>query len=1150
MPQVPLPRMGRQVGIPQSGSVQGIQPTQIDGSQQAQQLGQASMAAGMNLVKIGSKIRGDRDHLSASDNLLKLKEAALQFRKTGYGATIGEEALPTKDGGSPRLKALGELEGYRKSLEEGMTPQARDMMHSAAGAVYLSAQEFGITHELSNQKIAQKASAEANMANTMETMATQATDPDLDEEARAAIEFDEGIQASAMGSEGGASASKIRDEKRAERAALGLPEDRRTAIQKSMDTVISIAVDSGRLNGVTPGSEEEEVVIRNARTAAASVVVAAQVSASQLDRATVFLDSIPPGDMKVGTKGALRETIKKAAAGLRTKADLEKGFNVGLTALNNAKTKPSPSGLPLSPAEKLNLAKANIEKQKDAGTITYPQYVAARNTIRDEFADLEREDVESGNRMVTELFERFPDITSLDDPRLAESEKQAFRSNYTAMSTLEGNRVSQISQGSVAAMSNASKRVGEKGPSYNMRSFGGRAAWRAATSGSEIANKDFRAILGDIERYNRAPLAMLGDFKDENGNPSFKKFSKRFMAFTGKPKEAWDEAKRLWDIANKQHSAGSKEFDVAGEKALKEYFQDFGSLSRFEFDKDGVTLVRTNDLKPQVLAAGLDALRKASGEALSGGLSLSDMHAFLNSETNKSFLIIDHVSLADRKIPSWLGGMTQAGRAGTGFEGSTLRYLSRKGAPLFTNAEEGSGRYQQGMGTVKLGVIAEDAMAYLVGQAKNNPALKAEFLAAGGGDETSGIFNYVYDMLDIVRKDPKWEKDFGKDFKLENGNAVKALRKASKLSQDYAAEAAAQPRAEVWSVGAVEAFGGHINPDTGMLGANLTGKNIESALDKLEDKEEGLRYAKWLQTWKRYPSAEGTTADLQSLDETIFELQRQRSNALLENTGFHSVEEIEESIKEDRGFLGGLDQKYMTEKKRALYEEYRVLTADMEDRQKKWDDETKALEKLVAGRDTGDHAYPRAYAIRTAKLKKQLAVRKKSAMPKDARNVAKIEALKKAAGGTEVSFGSDRWGSYTGTGEGFPDIAKRRMDPETVMELYKQSRPIREGITVKKDLINQFRMGKGDYSNKDLIAIYTETLEVAKQAMMNGHSFQSGKEKTALNKIIESLKKSLRENDTDASVPNPAFMIKQLMEQEGFKWKYVPTATDLRTGGN
>ena len=118
------------------------------------------------------------------------------------------------------------------------------------------------------------------------------------------------------------------------------------------------------------------------------------------------------------------------------------------------------------------------------------------------------------------------------------------------------------------------------------------------------------------------------------------------------------------------------------------------------------------------------------------------------------------------------------------------------------------------------------------------------------------------------------------------------------------------------------------------------------------------------------------------------------------------------------------------------------------------------------------------------------------------------------------------------------------------MKLHKQARPIRDSIRDKKALIHQFSTGKGDYSNKDLIAIYTETLEVAKQAMMNGHSFQSGKEKTALNKIIESLKKSLRENDTDASVPNPAFMIKQLMEQEGFKWKYVPTATDLRTGGN
>lgn len=1135
MPQVPLPNMARQVGTPNAQPLSGARaPMSNMLLQQSQQAAQTMSAVGDSLVQIGAKIRSERDYISAKTDHLKISDYIIQQQ-------IEHSKLSPSD-------QLGQSEAYRgkvkKFIDDTVTgassDQARGMLKGPAQQSLLGFKQWSLTRELKAQQAQEVAVEIASFDAASTQAAVLLVQPEGDPLALAAADempsddpdVDTGMSILSQHAE---NAANSQDPKKPPRSGF----------QIQRDTAKKIAEDLADIQTFRD-PEVREAFIRGKMTDFYEVQINTLLAQDppMFKKAAGLLDSLSPKEITTGAKSVFRQKVKESSKGFRAKEDLEKGFNVGLAALKSAAIKGSPSGLPLSPAEKLNLAKANIENQQEAGTITYPQYVAARKTLRDEFVDLESEDVESGHRMVTDLFERFPDIASLDDPRLTEPEKQAFRSNYTAMSILEAGRVSQISQGSVAAKSKASK-----SPSYNMRSFGGRAAWRAATSGSEIANRDYRAKLGDVERYDRDPLAMLDDFKDENGNPSFKKLASRFMAFTGEPKKTWDEVKRLWDIANQQHSAGSKEFDEAGEKALKGFLQDFGSVHRFELGDDGVTLVRTNDLEPQVLAAGLDALRKASGEAVSGGLNLNDMHAFLNSETNKSFLIIDHVSLADRRIPSWLGGMTQAGRAGTPFKASKLRYLSKKGAPLFTNAEEGPGRYQQGMGTVKLGVIAEDAMSYLVDQAKKNPALKAEFLAAGGGDETSGIFNYVYDMLDIVRKDPKWEKDFGKDFKLENGTAVEALKEASKQSRAYSDLSASQPKGEDWSPEAQEAFGGHINPETGFLGASLTGKNIKAALDKLEDKEEGRRYAKWLQTWKQHPTAEVTTADLNSLDEASFSLQDQRSVTLFENTGFHSVEEIEESIKEDRGSLEGLDQKYKTEKKRALYEEYRVLTADMEARQKKWDDETKALEKLVAGRDAGDHAYPRAYAIRTAKLKKQLAVRKKSAMPKDARNVAKIEALKKAAGGTEVLFGSDRWGSYTGTGEGFPDIAKRRMDPEIVMKLHKLAKPIRDSIRDKKALIHQFSTGKGDYSNKDLIAVYAETLEVAQHALKHGHSFQSGESKRALEKIIDNLKKSLRENDTDASDSNPAFQIRLLMKQEGFSWDYVPTAMDLRTGG-
>jgi len=672
------------------------------------------------------------------------------------------------------------------------------------------------------------------------------------------------------------------------------------------------------------------------------------------------------------------------------------------------------------------------------------------------------------------------------------------------MSILEAGRVSQISQGSVAANNKAS---GGKA-SLPSRSFEGRAAQRALTRGSERANKDLESNLQDLQRYIRDPRQMLNDFKDRNGNPSYKAFSQRFMAFTGEGKKAWTEASRLWDLANDQHAAGSKEFEDAAVKALKSYFADFGSVSRFERDKKKNTLIRTDDLKLEVKDEGVRRLREAAGKSPTGSLNLNGMLAFLNSETQNSLLVMDHSDIGDRRIPGWLAGRTQAGRAGTGFGESKLRYLSRKGSDMFKSAEEGSGRYQEGMGTVKLGTIKERAMAYLENKAKNDTTLKNEFMQSGGGDETSGIYNYVYDLLDIVRKDSNYREDlrFGKDFKLENGTDFDELKAAADSSRAYTDLAAAQPKGEDWTEPVESAFGGYINPDTGLLGKALTGQSIDATIGKLdpEHQEEGRRYAKWLQTWKQHPSARVTTADLNSLDKASLALQDQRSVTLFENTGFSSVEEINESIKADREAYDVVEAEYTEGKKRALSKEVAELTS-----------ETKDLEKLIKGRDKGVKVllHPPTYAVETEALERQL----------DAK-IARTSEVRRA-----IHFSAFR--------KDFQDVMKRQIDPKLAADVVERQKPLRDSIIDKKSLIYQFTNGKGDYSNKDLIAVYAETLEVAQHALMHGHSFQSGESKRALEKIIDNLKKSLRTNDTDPSAINPAFQIKMLMSQEGFSWE-------------
>ena len=471
--------MSRSVRVPQTPNLSGIQPTPANtGLQQIQDVAQAANMLGGQLQKVGAKIRNDREHLSASQNLLVLKEFRLHIKTKGYGATRGSAALPQKDGPNPRKEAIALWNARRAELEKNMTPGAINMMRSAADSVSLGLQEFALTHELKEQRASEQANRIADASQHLKDLEMMAVEPEIDPVAREAMEAQDAISPtgqdpkSGEGTVSGESAPAIRQKKRDARLQAGLEaEDSRSQLQVGIDGLASIARDAAIAGGAEPGSEEVKVAERNARSQGHSTVINSRLSQGDADGAKSYLDSVPASEFATGVKGRLAASVRAARSKQRAEKDKDKALDLTFKVLDQATSELSQlsyqsgdGGVELyvtnpSVDQVIDRALDTIESKWKNKEITTSVYDAARSRITSESNDL----IKSQNAEATELayrvLEEAPNATSLEE--LPNDLVEAARRNPVFMSMLKGRAGASTAKGLVGLFAGNAQRLSE-----------------------------------------------------------------------------------------------------------------------------------------------------------------------------------------------------------------------------------------------------------------------------------------------------------------------------------------------------------------------------------------------------------------------------------------------------------------------------------------------------------------------------------------------------------------------------------------------------------------------------------------------------------------------------------------------------------------
>ena len=420
--------MGRQVVSPGQGvsAPRGPQGNMF-ALQQSQELAQGLAEVGDRMVRIGARLRSDRDYADAKERHLEISEYIIQ-QQDEYGKLTPREQLGAAKGYHAKVNSF-----IQQKMKELGSDQARGMMSGPAKQSLLGFKEWSLTQELKAQKAHTFGLSVAAGENNTTLAAAAILQPEGN--AEALIVADQSQDSGSAGLDTGQSIASMRRDNAAALVAAG-QDPNRTRYDQLRDSAFSNFEEQADQVATSP--EERQSFLRGKKTEFYQSVVQTLLAEDppRHKRAKELLDSVPATDMLPKAKAELLKQIRTINSTEKAKADSDRALSITLKALDDAGTptyqlKPDQGGLEFSfdvptAAERTAAAAADLERQFRAYTegkpgISASVYSTARQHLRVEAADLTERENREGAELLSEIMDAAPNATSMEDlpPELA-----------------------------------------------------------------------------------------------------------------------------------------------------------------------------------------------------------------------------------------------------------------------------------------------------------------------------------------------------------------------------------------------------------------------------------------------------------------------------------------------------------------------------------------------------------------------------------------------------------------------------------------------------------------------------------------------------------------------------------------------------------
>ena len=430
MPQVPLPNMARQVGMPNAQPLSGARaPMSTMLLQQSQQAAQTMSAVGDSMVRIGAKIRSERDYISAKTDHLKISDYIIQQQ-------IEHSKLSPSD-------QLGQSEAYRGKVKSfiddtitgASTDQSRNMLKGPAQQSLLGFKQWSLTRELKAQQAQEAAVVVASGDNAAVAASVAAAQPEGDPLALAAADEmpsdDPNIDTGPPILEQHAANAK---------ASQDPKKPPRTNFEVQRDTAFSDYEDEADLKiGESGPPEVREAFIRDKKSGFYDKVVSTLLAQDppMIKRAKKLMESIPATEINPKMKGALMGKIKQLGLVQRGREDNDKALHLAFKALDKAGVgdfgPPGSSGYLAS--QQIARAKNDLERQARSGAITASVYSTALRHLDVEGADVAAKQRQEAGDLVQNVMDTVPSATSMAE--LPPGLSAAIQNNPQALAMME-----------------------------------------------------------------------------------------------------------------------------------------------------------------------------------------------------------------------------------------------------------------------------------------------------------------------------------------------------------------------------------------------------------------------------------------------------------------------------------------------------------------------------------------------------------------------------------------------------------------------------------------------------------------------------------------------------------------------------------------
>lgn len=649
MPQVPLPNMARQVGMPNAQPLSGARaPMSTMLLQQSQQAAQTMSAVGDSMVRIGAKIRSERDYISAKTDHLKISDYIIQQQ-------IEHSKLSPSD-------QLGQSEAYRGKVKSfiddtitgASTDQSRNMLKGPAQQSLLGFKQWSLTRELKAQQAQEAAVVVASGDNAAVAASVAAAQPEGDPLALAAADEmpsdDPNIDTGPPILEQHAANAK---------ASQDPKKPPRTNFEVQRDTAFSDYEDEADLKiGESGPPEVREAFIRDKKSGFYDKVVSTLLAQDppMIKRAKKLMESIPATEINPKMKGALMGKIKQLGLVQKSREDNDKALHLAFKALDKAGVGDfgPPSGYLAS--QQIARAKNDLERQARSGAITASVYSTALRHLDVEGADVAAKQRQEAGDLVQNVMDTVPNATSMAE--LPPGLSAAIQNNPQALAMME-------SRADVSNGRKVSGALAASGLFARNRQVANQAELDAAkdllddfTMGVEQNMlMHYEAIKSDYRKIWNVP----GVSEKDSPKDIEKKLTEFFFAGEAENKGMIQKVLTQYKATTGMHQPGSKEWiagvAMAAQDILGPTMTDDKTVNVFGGvkTKDDGTVVRTARVSPSMLDAVNRHLTEAhnnnpNSPGMNAGTMASELRRNLKS-TDFFFDLKKNGELDDGDIP-------------------------------------------------------------------------------------------------------------------------------------------------------------------------------------------------------------------------------------------------------------------------------------------------------------------------------------------------------------------------------------------------------------------------------------------------------------------------------------------------------------------